>query len=66
MNRLIRTELLKQRTTRSFIAGLAAAPVVAGFIAVAILSLSGKEGNDPLSSDSGVLVMRRPLSTITT
>ena len=65
MNRLIRTELLKQRTTRTFVAGIAAAPVVAGFITVAILSLSGKEGNDPLSSDSLVHVIGGPADVIT-
>ena len=65
MNRLIRTELLKQRTTRTFVAGIAAAPVVAGFITIAILSLSGKEGNDPLSSDSLVYIVGGPAGVIT-
>ena len=36
MNRLIRTELLKQRTTRTFIAGIAAAPIITALLAMAI------------------------------
>ena len=35
MNRPIRTELLKQRTTRAFVAGAVAAPIVSGLAALA-------------------------------
>ena len=54
MNRLIHTELLKQRTTRSLLAGIIAAPVVAGFVTLAILNAAGKQGNEPLGPDNMV------------
>ena len=65
MNRLVRTELLKQRTTRTFVAGICAAPVVAGLITIAILSLSGKQGNDPLGPDTLDHVLGGPAAVIT-
>jgi ABC-2 type transport system permease protein len=64
MNRLIRTELLKQRTTRTFVAGVTGAPVVAALITIAILSLSGQQGNDPLSPDSLVHIVGAPAAVI--
>ena len=42
MNRLVRTELLKLRTTRTFVAGICAAVAVAGLVTVAILGAAGK------------------------
>ena len=65
MNRLIRTELLKQRTTRTFVVGIAAAPVVAGLVTLAILGAAGKQGNDPLGPDSLVQVIGGPAGVIT-
>jgi ABC-2 type transport system permease protein len=65
MNRLVRTELLKQRTTRVPVAGICAAPVVAGLITFAILDLSGKDGNDPLGPKSLVQVIGGPAGVIT-
>lgn len=65
MNRLVRTELLKQRTTRTLVAGIAAAPVVAGLVTIAILSAAGKQGNDPLSPDNLVQVLGAPAGAIT-
>ena len=65
MNQLVRTELLKQRTARVPMAGICAAPIVAALITVAILNLSGKDGNDPLGPDSLVQVIRGPADVIT-
>jgi len=64
MNQLVRTELLKQRTTRVPLVGICAAPVVAGLITVAILSYSGKEGNDPLGPDTLHQVIGGPADVI--
>jgi ABC-2 type transport system permease protein len=65
MNRLVRTELLKQRTTRTFVAGICAAPVVGALITIAVLSAAGKQGNDPLGPDSLVQVLGAPTAVIT-
>jgi len=65
MNRLVRTELLKQRSTRTFVAGIATAPVIAGLVTVAILSAAGKHGNDPLGPDNLVQVLGAPAGVIT-
>ncbi|MGD9700955.1 MAG: ABC transporter permease [Acidimicrobiia bacterium] len=65
MNRLVRTELLKQRTTRTFVAGFVAAPVVAGLVTIAILTASGKQGNDPLGPESLIQVIGGPAGVIT-
>ena len=65
MNHLVRTELLKLRTTRTFVAGICAAPVVAGLVTIAILGAAGKQGNDPLGPDSLVYVMGGPAAVIT-
>ena len=65
MNRLVRTELLKQCTTRTLVAGICATSVVAGLITLAILSLSGKQGNDPLGPDTLVHVIGGPAAVIT-
>ena len=65
MNRLVRTELLKQRTTRTFVAGICATPLVAGLVTIAILGAAGKQGNDPLGPDSLVQVIGGPAAVIT-
>jgi ABC-2 type transport system permease protein len=52
VNRLVRTELLKQRTTRTFVTGVAAAPVVAVLITIAMFGAAGTQGNEPLQADS--------------
>ena len=65
MNRLIRTELLKQRTLRTFVAGIAAVPVIAGLVAIAILTAAGKQGNEPLSPDTLTQIIGGPAAVIT-
>ena len=65
MNRLVRTELLKLRTTRTIVAGICAAPAVAGIVTIAILGAAGKQGNDPLGPDSLVHVIGGPAAVIT-
>ena len=60
MTHLIRTELLKQRTVRLFVAGVLAAPVVAGLVTVAVLGAAGHQGNDPLSPASLVQTVGAP------
>jgi ABC-2 type transport system permease protein len=65
MNRLVRTEVLKQRTTRTLVGGIAAAPFIAGLVTIAILSAAGKHGNDPLSADNLIQVLGAPAGAIT-
>ena len=65
MNRLVRTELLKLRTTRTFVAGVCFAPVVAALVAIAILSAAGKQGNDPLGPNSLTHVLGGSTAVIT-
>ena len=65
MNRLVRAELLKQRTTRTFVAGICAAPAVAALVTIAILSAAGTQGNDPLGPDSLAHVIGGPAAVIT-
>jgi ABC-type transport system involved in multi-copper enzyme maturation permease subunit len=65
VNNLIRTELLKQRTVRTFCIGVAAAPVIAALITVAILGAAGHQGNAPLSPGSLVEAIGGPVSVIT-
>ena len=65
MTRLVRTELLKQRTVRTFLVGVAAAPVVAALVAVAVFDAAGENGNDPLGVDNFVQVVGAPTSVIT-
>jgi ABC-2 type transport system permease protein len=65
MNRLVRTELLKQRSTRTFVAGIWTVPAVAALVTIAILSAAGKQGNDPLGPDSLVHVIGGPAAVIT-
>ena len=65
MTRLVRTELLKQRTTRTCVAGVAAAPVVTGLVTVAVLGGAGKEGNPPLRDETLVQVLGAPHSVVT-
>ena len=65
MNQLIRTELLKQRTLRTFRIGVAAVPAIAALITIAVLSAAGHQGNAPLSADSLTDAIRGPVSVIT-
>ena len=65
MNRLIRTELLKQRTLRTTRVGVAAAPAIAGLVTVAVYEAAGRNGNDPLGRDSLVLAIGAPSSIVT-
>ena len=65
MNQLIRTELLKQRTLRTYRISVAAVPAIAALITIAVLSAAGHQGNAPLSSGSLTDAIRGPVSVIT-
>jgi ABC-2 type transport system permease protein len=65
VNRLVRAQLLTQRTTRTFVAGICAAPAVAGLVTIAILGGAGKQGNDSLGPDSLAQVIGGPAGVIT-
>jgi ABC-2 type transport system permease protein len=65
MNRLLRTELLKQRSLRTFLVGIAAAPAVGALVTVAVLEAAGEDGNDPLGPNSLVQVIGAPASVLT-
>jgi ABC-2 type transport system permease protein len=65
MNHLIRTELLKQRTLRTFRLGVAVAPVIAALVTVAVFTTAGHQGNSPLSAASLVEAIGAPASIIT-
>jgi len=65
MNRLVRTELLKLRTSRTLVAGICTAVTVAALATIAILSSAGKQGNDPLGPDSLIHVFGGPAAVIT-
>lgn len=66
MIRLIRTELLKHRTTRTFLVGIAAVPVLSALMAAAVLSGSGRQGNDPLGPHSFLQSLGAPAGMVTT
>lgn len=65
MNRLIRTELLKQRTLRTFVAAIVVVPVIAGLVAIAILTTAGKQGNEPLNPDTLIQIIGGPAAVVT-
>jgi hypothetical protein len=65
VNRLVRTELLKQRTIRTFLFGMALAPVVGVLVTFANYSVAGKQGNEPLGEHSFVQALGAPASVIT-
>lgn len=65
MNHLLRTELLKQRTLRTFGIGIAVAPLIAALVTVAIFSTAGHQDNAPLSDRSLVEAIGGPVSVIT-
>ena len=65
MKRLIQTELLKQRTTRTSLAGVAAVPLVAGLITVAVLTTAGQDDNEPLGPGTLARVIGAPAGVIT-
>ena len=65
MKRLIHTELLKQRTTRTSFAGVVAVPLVAGLISVAVLNTAGRDDNDPLGPGTLARVIGAPAGVIT-
>lgn len=66
MNRLVRAELLKQRTTPAFQLAFAAVPALAALVTFAVYSLAGHEGNDPLGPDSLMHAAGAPASVVTT
>lgn len=65
MNRLVRTELLKQRTTPSIVLGVVAAPVIGVLVAIANLSTAGEMDNPPLDADSFVGIVGASASIVT-
>ena len=64
MNTLIRTEILKQHTLRTFTVSVAATPVIAALIAVAGLAAAGHQDNEPLSPASLHQLLAAPASVI--
>jgi ABC-2 type transport system permease protein len=66
MNGLVRTELLKLRTTRLFIASVAAVPSLTALVAVAFLTSAGHAGNPPLGPQSLADAIAAPASIVTT
>ena len=66
MKRLVRAELLKQRTTPAFLLAYAAVPVLAGLVTFAVYSMAGRQRNDPLGPDSLLHATGAPASVITT
>jgi ABC-2 type transport system permease protein len=62
---LVRTELRKQRTVRTFLLGWAVAPVIAALTTIAIFSTAGRDGNDPLDADSLTHVIGAPFGVVT-
>lgn len=66
MNRLLRAELLKQRTAPAFLAAFAAVPVLAALVTFAVFSMAGRQGNDPLGPDSLLHATGAPASVVTT
>ena len=65
MNRQIRAELLKQRTTPVFLLAFAAVPVVASLVTLGVYGAAGRQGNDPLGPDSLVQALGAPASVLT-
>ena len=65
MIRLIRTELLKHRTTRTFLAGIAAVAGLSGLMATAVLGGAGRQGNDPLGPESFLHTLGAPAAMVT-
>jgi len=66
MRRLLRAELLKQRTAPAFLAAFAAVPVLAALVTFAVYSMAGRQGNDPLGPDSLLHATGAPASVVTT
>lgn len=66
MNRLVRTELLKLRTTRTFTVGVAAVPLLSALMVTAVFGGAGKQGNDPLGPRSFLHALGAPAGMVTT
>ena len=66
MIRLVRTEVLKQRTTPAFLIAFAAVPLLAVAVVAAVFGAAGHQGNDPLGPASLVQVLGAPASIVTT
>jgi ABC-2 type transport system permease protein len=66
VNRLLRAELLKQRTTPAFLVAYAAVPVLAALVTFAVYSMAGRQGNDPLGPDSVLHATGAPASVVST
>lgn len=66
MNRLVGTELLKLRTTRTCMAGVAAVPLLSALMVTAVLGAAGQQGNDPLGPRSLLHALGAPAGMVTT
>ncbi len=66
MKRLLRAELLKQRTAPTFLLAFAAVPILAALVTFAVYSMAGRQGNDPLGPDSLLHATGAPASVVTT
>ena len=66
MKRLLRAELLKQRTAPAFLLAFAAVPVLAALVTFAVYSMAGRQGNDPLGAESLLHATGAPASVVTT
>jgi ABC-2 type transport system permease protein len=66
MKRLLRAELLKQRTAPTFLLAYAAVPGLAGLVTFAVYSMAGRQGNDPLGPGSLLHATGAPASVVTT
>ena len=65
MKQLVRTEMLKQRTTRTWWAAVLAAPVIGALVTTAVYSVAGTQGNDPLGTVNVVHAVGAPASILT-
>lgn len=66
MIRLLRAELLKQRTAPAFFLAIAAVPVLAALVTFAVYSMAGRQGNAPLGPESLLHATGAPASVVTT
>ena len=65
MNRLIRTEFLKLRTTRVSLVAFGAGPILCTLVTIAVFSSAGHQGNEKLGPQSLVAAVGAPASIIT-
>ncbi len=64
MKYLIRSELLKHRTLRSFLIAFAAAAIAGGLTAIALITTAGHAGNPPLDRNSLSQILHGPYAIV--